>query len=287
MATEDYPARIGDGTDFDDYLKLLANSATGGIYDLARILYEGNPLDIYGNFVGKDFQGLGEYIFDTTPFEDGGGTFFEYDKDAPEWLDTAEDWGRLVGSIGIPIGGILAAPSKGMKAYNMMSKVFPSMKYFQDISRLNQANRYYKYMKNKIEGAPSKLTNFYDTWIKPIGQTVSRPFYRPFFKSTNKADILNKTAKKLHSRAPEINYGKSAATNWALATGAKYGIDGLQYLADRNPEKFDRFMEEFDMSAGAAEPPSYSNYVDPIMKMAKPNRPAIGIQFSDGPTYWG
>ena len=37
MATEDYPARIGDGTDFDDYLKLLANSATGGIYDLARI----------------------------------------------------------------------------------------------------------------------------------------------------------------------------------------------------------------------------------------------------------
>ena len=163
----------------------------------------------------------------------------------------------------------------------MMSKVFPSMKYFQDLGNLNKINRAYKYMKNKIPGQPSGLTKVWDSFVKPITQTFHRPIWAPLKRTTSKSDIKNKIPKFLHTRRPEINYAKTAARNWALATGARAGIEGLQYAAKKDA------APSFIKTAGAAEPPSYSNYQDPIMKMVEPNRPRIGIQFSDGPMYYG
>jgi len=80
---------------------------------------------------------------------------------------------------------------------------------------------------------------------------------------------------------PERNYAKTAARNWAIATGARAGIESLQYAAKKDA------APPFIKTAGASELPSYSNYQDPIMKMAKSKKPRIGIQFGDGPTHWG
>ena len=266
---------------YDDKAKLLANSLTGGIYDLGQLLWEGNPLSY---MTGEDFPGIGEWATGMTPFEDGGGTFFDYDEGFEPFgfePESAEEVGRLLSSFAVPFGGIFAAPNKAGKAIDMMSKVFPSMKYFQDLGNLNKINRAYKYMKNKIPGQPSGLTKVWDSFVKPITQTFHRPIWAPLKRTTSKSDIKNKIPKFHHTRRPEINYAKTAARNWALATGARAGIEGLQYAAKKDA------APSFISTAGAAEPPSYSNYQDPIMKMVEPNRPRIGIQFSDGPTYWG
>ena len=266
---------------YDDKAKLLANSQTGGIYDLGQLLWEGNTLSY---MTGEDFPGIGEWATGMTPFEDGGGTFFDYDEGFEPFgfePESAEEVGRLLSSFAVPFGGIFAAPNKAGKAIDMMSKVFPSMKYFQDLGNLNKINRAYKYMKNKIPGQPSGLTKVWDSFVKPITQTFHRPIWAPLKRTTSKSDIKNKIPKFLHTRRPEINYAKTAARNWALATGARAGVEGIKNIASRHPEKFDRYhAEEFDM--GSAAP-----YEDKIMKMAKSNKPRIGIQFSDGPTHWG
>ena len=270
-----------DRTHFQDKWQLLANSLTGGIYDLGQLFWEGNPLSY---MTGEDLPGLPEWATGMTPFEEGGGTFFDYDEGFKPFgfePESAEEVGRLASSFAVPIGGIFAAPAKAGKAIDMMSKVFPSMKYFQDLGNLNKINRAYKYMKNKIPGQPSGLTKVWDSFVKPITQTFHRPIWAPLKRTTSKSDIKNKIPKFLHTRRPEINYAKTAARNWALATGARAGIEGLQYAAKKDA------APSFISTAGAAEPPSYSNYQDPIMKMVEPNRPRIGIQFSDGPTYWG
>jgi len=267
---------------YDDKAKLLANSLTGGIYDLGQLFWEGNPLSY---MTGEDLPGIGEFATGWTPFEDGGGTFFDYDEGFKPFgfePESVEDVGRLVSSFAVPFGGIFAAPAKAGKAIDMMSKVFPSMKYFQDLSRLNKINRAYKYMKKKIPGQPNVLTKVWDSFLRPITQTFHRPIWAPLKRTTSKSDIKNKIPKFLHTRRPEINYAKTAARNWALATGARAGIEGLQYAAKKDA------APPFIKTAGAAEPQSYGNYQDPIMRMAKPElRPRIGIQFSDGPTYWG
>ena len=315
---------------YDDKAKLLANSLTGGIYDLGQLLWEGNPLSY---MTGEDFPGIGEWATGMTPFEDGGGTFFDYDEGFEPFgfePESAEEVGRLLSSFAVPFGGIFAAPNKAGKAIDMMSKVFPSMKYFQDLGNLNKINRAYKYMKNKIPGQPSGLTKVWDSFVKPITQTFHRPLWAPFKKSqwfinkptkfkrgwntfvdqwakpwgqmfTRPFNPMNWLGRKKQLPKlpgdkmpppgrftnprwvkPEITYAKNAARNWGLATGAKYGIEGIKSVVDRHPKKFDRYSYEGEFDMGSAAP-----YEDKIMKMAKSNKPRIGIQFSDGPTHWG
>tara|TARA_Y100001963_G_scaffold127778_1_gene181446 strand:+ start:45 stop:893 length:849 start_codon:yes stop_codon:yes gene_type:complete len=267
---------------YDDYAKLLSNSLTGGIYDLGQLFWEGNPLSY---MTGEDFPGIGEWATGWTPFEDDGGTFFDYDEGfKPLGFDpeSVEDVGRLVSTFGVPIGGIFAAPAKAGKAMDIMSKVFPSMKYFQDLSHLNKINRAFKnWKKGTPNKVPSRLTKVWDSFLKPITQTFHRPIWAPFkkshpFFSKTKTD---KIPKWLHTRKPELDYAKTAARNWALATGARAGIEGLQYAAKKDA------APSFIKTAGASELPSYSNYVDPIMKMAPQPKPRITVEFADGTTY--
>ena len=52
----------GDGTNVDDYLKLLANTLTGGAYDFGEFLYAGNPVNYLTGSRWKKNQN-GEYLF--------------------------------------------------------------------------------------------------------------------------------------------------------------------------------------------------------------------------------
>ena len=314
---------------YDDKAKLLANSLTGGIYDLGQLMWEGNPLEFFLNdptgLSGQkaedrtDLPGLGEWLTGWTPFEDGGGTFFDYDagfkpfNQDPEYV---EGWGRLISQLGVPVGGIFSAPQKAAQVTNILSKALPSIKYFQDIGNMNVFNRIYRNaykMAEKIKGKgnvnkadideaikksqwfinkPTKFkrgwNTFVDQWAKPWGQMFTRPFNPMNWLGRKKqlpklpGDKMPPPGRFTNPRwvKPEITYAKNAARNWGLATGAKYGIEGIKSVVDRHPKKFDRFTEEFDMSSAAP-------YEDKIMKMAKSNKPKIGIQFSDGPMYWG
>jgi len=278
----EYPVQKEDKY-YDDKLKLLANSLTGGVYDLGQLFWEGNPLSY---MTGEDFPGIGEFATGWTPFEEGGGTFFDYDEGfKPGGFDpeSAEEVGRLISTFGVPIGGVFAGGAKAGKAIDMMSKVFPSMKYFQDLSHLNKINRAFKnWKKGTPNKVPSTLTKVWDSFVKPITQTFHRPLWAPFkkshpFFSKTKTD---KIPRWLHTRKPELDYAKTAARNWAIATGARGGVEGIKSLVDRHPKKWDYSADEFDMSSAAP-------YQDKIMKMAKSNKPRIGIQFGDGPTHWG
>tara|TARA_R100000458_G_scaffold22976_1_gene20552 strand:- start:1486 stop:2583 length:1098 start_codon:yes stop_codon:yes gene_type:complete len=331
---------------YDDKAKLLANSLTGGIYDLGQLMWEGNPLEFVLNdptgLSGQtaedkvDFPGLGEWAFSGlgdlfpggitetggwSPFRYGDGTFFDYDagfkpfNQDPEYV---EGWGRLISQLGVPVGGIFSAPQKAAQVTNILSKALPSIKYFQDIGNMNVFNRIYRNaykMAEKIKGKgnvtkadideaikksqwfinkPTKFkrgwNTFVDQWAKPWGQMFTRPFNPMNWLGRKKqlpkfpGDKMPPPGKFTNPRwvKPEITYAKNAARNWALATGAKYGIEGIKSLVDRHPNKFDRYSYEGEFDMGSAAP-----YEDKIMKMAKSNKPKIGIQFSDGPMYWG
>ena len=54
----EYPVQKEDKY-YDDKAKLLANSLTGGIYDLGQLFWEGNPLSY---MTGEDFPGLPEWL---------------------------------------------------------------------------------------------------------------------------------------------------------------------------------------------------------------------------------
>ena len=261
-----------DRTHFHDKWQLLANSLTGGIYDLGQLFWEGNPLSY---MTGEDLPGIGEWATGWTPFEDGGGTFFDYDEGFKPFgfePESAEEVGRLASSFAVPIGGIFAAPAKAGKAIDMMSKVFPSMKYFQDLSHLNKINRAFtNWKKGTPNKVPSKLTKVWDSFLKPITQTFHRPIWAPFkkshpFFSKTKTD---KIPRWLHTRKPELDYAKTAARNWALATGARTGVEGIKSLVHSE--------EPWVSGARAAELPSYSNYQDPIMRIARERNPGLEV----------
>ena len=233
---------------YDDKAKLLANSLSGGIYDLGQFMYEGNPLNY---MLGTDFPGIGEFAFGATPFEDGGGTFFDYDQgfrpfnQDPEFI---EKIGRGASSFATPFG-LLGAASKVPKAFDMVSKVFPSMKYFNDLGKMNRLNRNYKQMNKGKQSSENFMTKAYDNFLKPISQTFYRPLFAPFRKSNviNK-DFIKKPPKNLFTNKPEYDYYKSAARNWAIAGGARAGIQTIK--GDKIPS--------FLSSANAAQP-SYNN----------------------------
>ena len=268
----EYPVQKEDKY-YDDKLKLLANSLTGGVYDLGQLFWEGNPLSY---MTGEDFPGIGEFATGWTPFEEGGGTFFDYDEGfKPGGFDpeSVEEVGRLISSFAVPVGGVFAGGAKAGKAIDMMSKVFPSMKYFQDLSHLNKINRAFKnWKKGTPNKVPSKLTKVWDSFVKPITQTFHRPLWAPFkkshpFFSKTKTD---KIPRWLHTRKPELDYAKTAARNWALAAGARGGVEGIKSLVDRHPKKWDYSADEFDTSSAAP-------YQDKIMKMAKSRNPGVEV----------
>ena len=221
---------------YDDKAKLLANSLSGGIYDFARMFYEDNPIS-YLPYVPdsmKDLPGLGEFAFGTSPFEDGGGTFFDYDEgfkpfnQEPEFI---ENIGRKVSSFGVPMAGILTAPKKATQAINMASKVFPSLKYFTDLGKMNRLNRNYRQMNKGKKPSENFLTKTYDSFLKPISQTFYRPLFAPFRKSTQiTKDFIKNPKKNLFTNKPEYDYFKTAARNLAIAGGVRAGVEGAKYV---------------------------------------------------------
>ena len=68
---------------------------------------------------------------------------------------------------------------------------------------------------------------------------------------------------------PETKYGWDAAKNWALATGARAGVEGIKSLVHSE--------EPWVSGARAAEVPAYSNYQDPIMRMARDRNPGLEV----------
>ena len=128
-------------------IKLLANSLTGGVHDLGQLFWEGNPASyLAGWWTGEDVDlpGLPEWAFGGTPFEEGGGTFFDYDEDFKPWgfdPESVENVGRAVSSLAVPFAGLATAPVKGKKIYDAMSKVFPSLKHWDDVGIMNQKIR--------------------------------------------------------------------------------------------------------------------------------------------------
>ena len=284
----------------DDYAKLVANSLTGGIYDLGQMFWEGNPASYVAKWwTGEDIDlpGLPEWATGMTPFEDDGGTFFDYDHGfKPGGFDpeSVETVGRGLSSFLVPVAGLATAPKKAKAAYDVMGKVFPSLKHWDDLGIMNQRIRAAINAEKGVKSKFPKITALWDR-LRPLYQAPYRgvrhainPFrWRKNYDAKLGEKILSypnkiKAIKHMSKISkPERDYATTAARNWALATGARAGIEGLQYAAKKDA------APSFIKTAGAAEPPSYSNYQDPIMKMVEPNRPRIGIQFSDGPTYWG
>ena len=280
---------------YDDKAKLLANSLTGGIYDLGQLFWEGNPLSY---MTGEDFQGLPEWATGMTPIEDGGGTFFDYDEDFKPWgfdPESVENVGRAVSSLAVPFAGWATAPVKGKKIYDAMSKVFPSLKHWDDVGIMNQKIRAAINAEKGVKSNWPKITALWDR-IRPLYQAPYRAArhiinplrWRKNYDAKLGEKILSypnkiKAIKHMSKISkPERNYAATAARNWALATGARAGVEGIKSLVDRHPKKFDRYSYEGEFDMGSAAP-----YEDKIMKMAKSNKPKIGIQFSDGPMYWG
>ena len=291
----EYPVQKEDKY-YDDKAKLLANSLTGGIYDLGQLFWEGNPLSY---MTGEDFPGIGEWATGWTPFEDGGGTFFDYDTGfKPFGFDpeSAEKVGRLASSFAVPIGGMITAPKKAKAVYDVMGKMFPSLKHWDDVGIMNQKIRAAINAEKGVKSNWPKITAAWDRFIKPLAGQIpyraAKHAINPFRWGKNYDAKLGEKILTIPNKIkaikniskiskPERDYAKTAARNWALATGARAGVEGIKNIASRHPEKFDRYhAEEFDM--GSAAP-----YEDKIMKMAKSNKPRIGIQFSDGPTHWG
>ena len=287
---------------YDDKAKLLANSLTGGIYDLGQMFWEGNPAEYVANWwTGEnvDLPGIGEWATGWTPFEDGGGTFFDYDEGFKPFgfePESAEKVGRVLSSVGVPIAGLATAPKKAKTVYDAMGKVFPSLKHWDDVGIMNQKIRAAINAEKGVKSKWPKIAAVWDRWLKPLaGQVPYRAARHAINPLRWRKNYDQKLGEKLLSNPnkikaikniakiskPERNYSATAAKNWALASAARAGIEGLQYAAKKDA------APPFIKTAGASELPSSSNYQDRIMKMAKPDRPAIGIQFSDGPTYWG
>ena len=235
---------------YDDKAKLLANSLTGGIYDLGQLLWEGNPLSY---MTGEDLPGIGEWATGWTPFEDGGGTFFDYDTGFKPFgfkPESVENVGRLVSTFGVPLTGILTAPVKGKKIYDAASKVFPSLKHWDDIGIMNQRIRAAINAEKGVKSKFPKITALWDR-IRPLYQAPYRGVrhainplrWRKNYDAKLGEKILSypnkiKAIKHMSKISkPERNYAATAARNWALATGIRGGVEGIKSVVDRHPKK--------------------------------------------------
>ena len=74
----EYPTKEQiETSNIDDYAKFVANSISGGLYDLGHHLWSGNPLNY---LYGSDLPGIGEFATGIDPFtHEGKGAFFDYD----------------------------------------------------------------------------------------------------------------------------------------------------------------------------------------------------------------
>jgi len=265
VGREDY----NDGN-LDDYRKLLANSLSGGIYDLGRMFYEGNPLS-YLPYVPdsmKDLPGLGEFAFGASPFEDGGGTFFDYDtgfKPFNQDPESVENVGRALSSFAVPIGGMITAPKKAKAVYDVMGKVFPSLKHWDDLGIMNQKIRSAINAEKGVKSKFPKITALWDK-IRPLYQAPYRGVrhainplrWRKNYDAKLGEKILSypnkiKAIKHMSKISkPERNYAATAARNWAIAGGVRSGIEGAKYVNENKK------LPPFLSSANAAQP-SYNN----------------------------
>ena len=254
---------------------ILENIAKGTVSHGADYLL--SPLEwAFGHNISKDLLGIPEYEDWNQEYRDA---FEEGDFGALRHLDKLSHLTGIVPAFGA-YRGITMLP-KGME---VAKRYFPSFKYFDDLMDLNKIMR----AKNKIPkgGIWNAIKNF----GLLTGQTVGRPIRHVFnpkrwSKKFDKFDDISPGlgVPKSHrwTSYPERHLVKNLTDKAAIIGGTRLGIEGIKSLVDRHPKKFDRYhAEEFDM--GSAAP-----YEDKIMKMAKSNKPRIGIQFGDGPTHWG
>jgi len=281
-----------DTTNLDDYAKLVANSISGGLYDLGHHIWSGNPLNYLYDI---DAPGIGEWATGVNPFtHEGEGALFDYDPGAKTFgadPKKSEEWGRLAATLGIPIGGIPLAALKFPKMIEAGSKVLPSLQWFADTAKLNRLNRLWKEaykIAEKAEGKgkvtmeslnkaskllkkPGKWSTFMDYFVKPYGQTFTRPFNpihwaRKGTKHPTKFKPTDIVPKKVRSRVPEANYLKQAGRNWAVASALRGGKEGImEVMKDDNPI--------FQAVASEYTPP----YEDRIMRMARTKDPGLEV----------
>ena len=240
--------------------------------------YTLSPLEwATGYDISKDLLGIPDYKDWNQEYRDA---FKEGDFGALRHLDKLSYVTGFIPALGA-YRGITKLP-KGME---IAKRYFPEFKYFDDLIELNKIMR----AKNKIP-KKSGILNAIKNFGVLTGQSIGRPIRHVFnpkrwSKKFDKFDI-DKTGVGLPrshrlTSYPERHLVKNIRDHAAIAGAARLGIEGLQYAAKKDA------APSFISTAGAAEPSSYSNYQDPIMRMTKLDRPRIGIQFGDGPTYWG
>ena len=286
-----------DGTLSDDYLKLLYNSVVGGVgYDLPKWLYETNPLEFLelnkaaglgldhlgyesaGDWVSEDWPGIGDWVFGGSPFDEDlrdkwwmGGV--DYDPEAVEKHpyifggpdEGLEQWTRLASQLGIPIAGMVKAPDAAGKVLRGLQPVFPSIKYWDDLGKMNQQWRQIKNAYNKTKTKYPGITSLWDK-IRPLYQMPTRMvkhavtptrWKQGWDRTIDVTKGLKKVPdpKTLRTAQPERTYSSALGRNWAIGTGAKFGIDTLQNKALA----------------------SLSSYEDPIMRMARTKDPGLEV----------
>ena len=284
-------------TDLDDYAKLAWNSVVGGVgYDLPKWLYETNPLEFLGlnravgagldlagyeqagDWIGGDLPGIGDFAFGASPFDEDlkEKMRFDYDFDAktkhpyifggPD--EGLEKWTRLASQLAVPIAGAVKYPEAGRKVFQGLSKVFPSMKYWDDLGIMNKQLRQIKNLyKGKKTNWP-KITNIWDKFLRPMYQMptrMARHAVTPtrWLKGWDKLIDTTKSIGRVDPKAirtahPERAYSTAAGRNWALAGGTR-GI--MELMKDDNPT-FQAVASEY------AQP-----YEDRIMRMARTKDP--------------
>jgi len=255
---------------YDDKTKLLANSLTGGVYDLGQMFWEGNPASYVANWwTGEDVDlpGLGEWATGWTPFEDGGGTFFDYDEGFKPFgfePESVENVGRGLSSFLVPVAGLATAPKKAKAVYDVMGKVFPSLKHWDDVGIMNQKIRAAINAEKGVKSNWPKITGVWDRFIRPMYQMPTRMvkhavtptrWKQGWDKTIDPKGLGRIDPKTLRTAQPERTYSSALGRNWALGTGAKLGIDTLQNKALA----------------------SLSSYEDPIMRMARKRDPGLEV----------
>jgi len=267
-----YPDKQIQWSDAGD---ILENIAKGTVSHGADYLL--SPFEWASGYdISKDFLGIPEYGDWNQEYRDA---FEEGDFGALRHLDKLSHLTGIVPAFGA-YRGISMLP-KGME---VAKRYFPGFKYFEDLIDLNKIMR----AKNKIPkgGIWNAIKNF----GLLTGQSVGRPIRHAFnpkrwSKKFDKFDDISPGlgVPKSHrwTSYPERHLFKNLTDKASIIGGTRLGIEGLQYAAKKDA------APPFIKTAGASELPSYSNYQDPIMKMAKSNKPKIGIQFGDGPTHWG
>ena len=190
--------------------------------------------------------------------------FKEGDFGALRHIDKLSHLTGIVPTLGAYKG--LTMLPKGME---IAKRYFPTMKHFSDLAKMNLA---YKLKQAKDAGTAvglpaTKVARWLQKskdWAKVAGQSIGRPIRHPLQK---KPPFLTtkRMSKKFdvypHTSYPERELFKNYRHLGIGVGGTRLGVEGIKSLVHSE--------EPWVSGARAEEVPSYSNYQDPIMRMAR------------------